>query len=159
MKDFVPLFQTLLWVCLALGVVFIFRKEIALIRKVLAKRLEGGASLELGFLKIGELRAELDIVRRGLNDANEKIGRLFLAAISPWMYQNLRKLASGRFGSYEMSNVLERELYHLRDVGYIKVESISAVPRVGTNLSDYVKITTSGEEFVKLREILNQKSA
>lgn len=157
MKDFVPLFQTLLWVCLALGVVFIFRKEIALIRKVLANRLVHGASLELGPFKIGELREELDIVRRGLNNANEKISRLFLATISPSMYENLRKLASGRFGSYEMSNPLERELYHLRDVGYIKVESITRIPKHGTNLSDYVQITASGKQFVELREA-NQKS-
>jgi hypothetical protein len=43
------------------------------------------------------------------------------------MYVNLRKLASGAFGPYEMSAGLERELYH-------------------------VSITEAGRQFVALRE-------
>jgi hypothetical protein len=71
------------------------------------------------------------------------------------MYKNLRKLESGRFGPYEMSEGLKRELYHLRDIGYIEVQSIREIENrypEGENLSIHVEITKAGREFVKLRE-------
>jgi hypothetical protein len=68
------------------------------------------------------------------------------------MYVNLKKLASGNFGQYEISKGLERELYHLRDIGYIKVTSIKAIPKSGENLSDHIEVTETGKMFVELRE-------
>jgi hypothetical protein len=70
------------------------------------------------------------------------------------MYSNLKKLSSGKFGPYriEESSGLERELYHLRDIDYIRVNSIRALPRSGENLSDHVQITPIGKRFVELRE-------
>jgi hypothetical protein len=70
------------------------------------------------------------------------------------MYTNLKKIASGNFGHYKIqkSSGLERELYYLRDIGYIAVNSISNLPKDGDNLSDYVKITKAGKQFVNLRE-------
>jgi hypothetical protein len=51
-----------------------------------------------------------------------------------------------------MNDDLKRELYHLRDIGYITVKAIRKIPENGTNLSDYVKITDTGKLFVNLRE-------
>ncbi len=155
MKDFVPLFQTLLWIGFALILILIFRPEIGLLRKVLASRLEGGSEVELGPIKIGKLEAQLSSVRKELSEVNEKITKLFLTTMAPLMYVNLKKLASGNFGSYEISKGLERELYHLRDIGYIKVSSIKAIPESGENLSHYVEVTGTGKMFVELRESVN----
>ena len=154
MTEFVPLFQTLLWILFALILILIFRPEIKLLRDVLEQRLRKGSSVEIGPIKIGELRAELDFVREGLNEVNEKVASLFLTTMAPPMYVNLKKLASGEFGPYEVSKGLERELYHLRDIGYIEVASIRAIPKSGTNLSDHVKVTGTGRMFVELRESL-----
>ena len=152
MKDYIPLLQSLLWVSVTLGAVFMFRAEIALVRQVFAERLKQGASLKFGPFELGEIRRELRSVRKDLDEVNEKVRKVFLATISQPMYDNLRKLASGRFGNYERGSALERELYHLRDICYISVPSINAIPKTGPNLSDYVQITDAGREFVELRE-------
>lgn len=152
MKDFIPLFQTSLWIILILIIVLIFRQEIALLRRVLFKRLEEGVAVELGPLKIGELRAELKSVRKDLEETNERISKLFLTTMAPMMYENLKKLATGHFGEYTMSKGLERELYHLRDLGYIDVPSIKGIPNNGPNLTEHVKVTSTGRLFVELRE-------
>lgn len=75
------------------------------------------------------------------------------------MYTNLKKLASGYFGPYEGTRALERELYHLRDIAYIEVDSIHAIPKTGLNLSEHVKITEAGKEFVDLREAEYREAA
>ena len=155
MKDFVPLVQTLLWIGFALILILIFRPEISLLRKVLASRLEGGSEVELGPIKIGKLEAQLSSVRKELSEVNEKIAKLFLTTMSPLMYVNLKKLASGNFGPYEISKGLERELYHLRDIGYISVTSIKSIPKSGESLSDHVEVTETGKMFVELREAVN----
>ncbi|CCH99993.1 hypothetical protein ACQY1Y_21475 [Microcystis ichthyoblabe FBCC-A1114] len=152
MKDFVPLFQTILWISLIFGLVVYLRPELKLLRKVLTKRLESGSSIKVGPLEIGELRDEVRDVRKELSDVNEKVSDLFLTTMSPNMYFNLKKLKSGRFGNYEINKGLKRELYHLRDIGYIEVESITGIPSEGRNLSDHVQITPTGKQFVELRE-------
>ena len=151
-KELVPLLQTLLWICLLVGLAVYLRPEIVLLRGVFKERLERGSAFEIWGLKIGELRKELRGVRHRLDETNERITELFLLTMAPPMYENLRKIASGNFGLYEMSWGLERELYHLRDIGYIRVNSIQSIPRHGQNLSDYVNITESGKSFVELRE-------
>src|SRR5215216_6859453 len=150
MKDFVPLFQTLLWIILSLVLILIFRPEVAVVRKILTKRLEEGSSFEIGPVKIGELRAEIKSVRKGLDEINERISQLFLTTMAPLMYENLKKIASGKFGKYQMSKGLERELYHLRDIGYIAVPSIKEIPASGENLSAHVQITSTGQQFIEL---------
>ncbi|MFF1443347.1 hypothetical protein [Streptomyces sp. NPDC058295] len=80
------------------------------------------------------------------------MSKLFLHTMSGQMYENLKKLTSGNFGNYVMGSALERELRHLRDIGYIRVHSISSVPPEGENLSQYVSVTEAGSQFVALRE-------
>lgn len=66
------------------------------------------------------------------------------------MYYNLQKVASSSFGRFQMAEGLKREFYHLRDIGYIEVESISSLPSEGSNLSAYVPVTDTGHRFVSL---------
>lgn len=152
MKDLVPLIQTLLWIGLILSFLAVLRPEITLLRHIIVKRIEEGTSFELGPIKIGQLQAEVRAVREDLEHVSDKVADLFLLTMAPAMYLNLRKLASGDFGLYEMNEGLERELYHLRDIGYITVESIKSIPNTGTNLSYLVQVTPAGKQFVELRE-------
>ena len=98
-------------------------------------------------------------MRRELDELNAKVARLFLTTMSPSMYTNLKKLASGSFGTYEMNKGLDRELHHLRDIGYIDIHSIKAIPGSGTNLSEHVEVTATGKQFVDLRESVAQQTA
>jgi hypothetical protein len=126
----------------------------------LARRLNEGSSFEFGPIKLGELRRELDSVHQGLNQLNDNVGMLFLSTMSQIMYENLRKIESGHFGSYEKSIPFSRELHYLRMIGYIEVDSIMSIPAEGTNLPDYVKITETGKEYIRLRtEMENRKSS
>jgi hypothetical protein len=97
-------------------------------------------------------------LQQQLNETNARIDRLFLLTMSGPMYENLRKLASGLFGPYTMSVGLRRELYHLRDIGYVEVNSISEIPSTGKDLSAYVQVTPVGAEFVKKREKMREGS-
>ncbi len=152
MKDFVPLFQSLLWVGLILTMLLYFRKELGLVKKILTKRLESGSSVKFGPIEIGELKNEVEVVKKDLQVTNERISNLFLTTMSPAMYKNLKKLSSGDFGHYKISKGLKRELYHLRDVGYIDVKSITSIPTEDENLSNFITITETGKQFVELRD-------
>lgn len=102
-------------------------------------------------LELGALQKEVQDVARGLGDLNARVSELFLTTMSSAMYYNLQKLASNSFGRFQMPQGLRRELYHLRDIGYIAVDSISSLPSEGLNLSDYVRVTETGRRFVALR--------
>ncbi|MBM5816720.1 MAG: hypothetical protein FJ083_09080 [Cyanobacteria bacterium K_Offshore_surface_m2_239] len=66
-------------------------------------------------------------------------------------------MASGRFGRFQKTAGLERELYHLRDIGYIDVSSISDIPAEAANLFDSIGITEAGQRFVSLRVDLEHR--
>ncbi|MGR8932431.1 MAG: hypothetical protein ACU836_17540 [Gammaproteobacteria bacterium] len=151
MEAYVPLFQTLLWILLITSLFIYFRSEIK-------KRLEQGGSFKIGPVELGEIKHEISTVRRDIKDMNIKVSDLFLSTMAPSMYKNLEKISTGHFGKYIKSKGLERELYHLRDIGYIEVESIKGIPDQGDDLSIYVSITETGKKFVTLRNnIENEK--
>lgn len=147
--DLIPLFQSVLWVALIAFLIYYFRRDIDLLRLELQKRIQSGQQLEIGPLKLQRIEEKVATVE---NDVN--IAKQFLLSMSKPMYDNLKKIASGNFGPYimERGSGLQRELYHLRDIGYIHVESIRNIPDRGDNLSLQVKITPIGEKFVNLRE-------
>jgi hypothetical protein len=148
-NDYVPLLQTALWVLLVLVVLRVLGRDF---RAALLRRVQEGGSLKVGPVEFGELRNEVATVRSKVDDLGERVSQLFLLTMSAPMYVNLRKLASGTFGSYEMSGGLERELYHLRDLGYVEVHAIRGIPASGSELLDHVSITEAGRQFVALRE-------
>jgi hypothetical protein len=112
--------------------------------------LEGG--IEIGPQGVRLALRKVDEVDRKLQQTRDRLDRLFLLTMSPAMYENLRKLGSGRFGHFTMSEGLRRELYHLRDIGYIDVASIRQLPSAGDDLSEYVSVKEAGREFLRLRE-------
>ena len=144
-----PLLQSVVWVALIAWFFYYFRHDIQLLRRELQKRIASGEQLELGPLKLQRIEEKVAIVEEDIN-----ITKQFLLPMSKPMYDNLTKIASGNFGIFKMEqgSGLQRELYYLRDIGYIEVPSIRNIPDVGGNLSDYVKITPIGDKFVRLRE-------
>ena len=153
LKEMVPLLQTFLWISAIFILFFIFRPEIKLLRENLKQRIESGGSIEIGPLKIGELKREISSVKVKLDETNDRISKLFLITMSEDMYANLKKLAQeSGFGKYQMNGGLERELFHLRNIGYIEVPYVRNIPKSGDNLSDHVKVTKAGKKFVELRE-------
>jgi hypothetical protein len=144
-KDYLPLIQTILWIVLIAFGILMFRKP-------LLERIEQGASFKIGPVEFGALEKKVEDVQKEVSDLSERVAKVFLFAMPNTMYVNLKKLNSGKFGDYEMSLGLERELYHLRDMGYIEVESIKGIPSSGRNLSDHVKITETGQRFVEIRD-------
>lgn len=150
MKTYIPLIQTALWIALIIAIIFIFRKP-------LYQRIKEGGQIEVGPFKL--LEKKVDLVEQRVSDLREKIGQAFLLSMATPMYLNLKKLASGGFGKYTMSAGLKRELYHLRDMGYIDVESINAIPNQGNNLSEQVVVTDIGHMYVQLRDSVIQSES
>lgn len=105
-----------------------------------------------------EITPELKEVKDELRDLSERVTKTFLSSMSPEMYGNLEKLGSGHFGPYEMSSALDRELRHLRDVGYIKVDSIKEIPEKEENLSKFITVTQTGKDYIKLRQEVNGRA-
>ena len=150
-RDFVPLLQTLLWIGFFTGLAVVLRREIKLIRQTLAQRLERGVAFELGPVKIGELKQQIASVQYSLSETDARMRQLILLTISKPMFENLKKIVNKDFKDYEMTGGLKRELYHLRDIGYVEIDSIAAIPPRGDNLMTYVRPTETGELFVRLR--------
>ncbi len=143
----VPLLQSLLWAFLIVCLVVVFREDIKLLREEIRRRIKAGESVKLGPFELLEKK-----VAHVENEIN--VTKQFLLSMGPAMYFNLQKIAGGHFGQYELAgwSGLRRELYYLRDIGYISVNSISKLPEKGNNLSDYVQATEIGKKFVELRD-------
>jgi hypothetical protein len=107
----------------------------------------------------GGLVAKIRDMEQKVETAERKIDQLFAYTMSDSMFENLQKLASGRFGHFRNNGGLRRELRHLRDVGYISVQGhIGDLPDDGQNLSDFVTVTPVGRDFVALRQSLEAKA-
>lgn len=153
MEPYVPLIQTALWIAAVLGAIWFFRDEIKSLQSALQERLKTGASVKIAWFELGEVKTQVKSMREQVDGMSQQVTALFLATMSPSMYMNLRKLESGQFGMFEAREGLTRELGQLRDLGYVMVPGgIRQLPDTGEELSDYVMITPTGREFVKLRE-------
>lgn len=62
LKDYVPFFQTFLWIILFLVIVFVFRKFINLLLDIIVDRLRQGSSFKAGPLEVGEKLSQLEYV-------------------------------------------------------------------------------------------------
>jgi hypothetical protein len=103
------------------------------------------------------MRAELQPLKEEIDETKRRIDELFLLSMSGDMFRNLEKLASGSFGKFERGEGLDRELRHLRSIGYIKVPSFDAIPQEGPELSEHAEITDVGKRFVKERTRLKEE--
>ena len=102
-------------------------------------------------------RQEIQTVRDRIQEIDERVTKLFLITMSPAMYLNLEKLADGTFKHFKKTPGFERELYYLRDIGYVKIKSIKAIPKEGPDITEYVTIKEAGKEFVRLRRAMEEE--
>ena len=122
---------------------------------VLSPNLDSLRELSLG--KEG-FRVQLAKLEKKTSENEHAILDLILLSMGRDAYHNLTKLARG-FGPYEKEPFmgLETELYHLRNLGYMdlnseKAPSIHEIPKFGDELSDYIKVTPEGRRYIELRE-------
>jgi hypothetical protein len=146
-KDYVPIIQTTLWIALIVAAILMFRAPVY-------ERIKRGSSIKIGSFELGQLADKVDVVQQQVNELGSRVSELFLLTMSPPMYANLEKFATGSFGKYVLDEPLKRELYHLRDIGYVDIPAIRAIPYEGANLSDHVEVTTTGRRFVELRKLV-----
>lgn len=105
--------------------------------------------------QIQEIQGRQTTAENRIREAERKIDRLFAHTMSSSMFDNLRKLSTGRFGQFKNGGGLRRELRHLRDIGYISVRGhIGDLPAEGDDLSTYVSVTPVGRQFVEFRNAL-----
>jgi len=102
-------------------------------------------------------RGELESLRHRLDETDKRTSDLVRLVLPREEFHTLRELAVRRFGPYALGGGLERELRHLRQLGYVDVPSIGAIPRHGGELAEAVRVTPSGERFVELREQLERE--
>jgi hypothetical protein len=62
LKDYVPVFQTILWIGLLVVITFVFRKYINLILTTIIERLKQGSSFKAGPIEVGEILSQLEYV-------------------------------------------------------------------------------------------------
>jgi hypothetical protein len=69
LKDYVPLFQTLVWALLIVGCLIVFRKELRRLLHIVYGRLRSGSAFEIiGVFKLGEELRDLKRVEQGADE-------------------------------------------------------------------------------------------
>ena len=112
----------------------------------------GPSGLELS-KRVEEAKATADDASNKAYRAVETITRFVFNSMPQPTFNNLQKIASGRFGRFQMSDGFRQELRNLRDSGYIRTNGIfvSDIPASGDDLSEYVYCTELGKEFIDQR--------
>ena len=100
----------------------------------------------------GKLDSKINSIGKKLSTTKARTDKLVLLSMSKSMFETLKKLAGANFGSYEMNDNLEKEIFHLKDIGYVEVGRIRDIPYKDNNLSDYVKVTDLGKQYIELRK-------
>ncbi|PMB21563.1 hypothetical protein [Fischerella thermalis] len=102
---------------------------------------------------------KINSLNKKLSTTKNRADKIFLLTIPESMYKTLQKINSGNYGNYDLTAKLERELYHLRDIGYIEdTKEIRDIPYEGNNLSNYVKITALGKQYIELRKSIEEEN-
>ncbi len=76
-------------------------------------------------------------------------------------FENLKKIASGKFGHFNMTFNFRQQLHHLQDAGCIATSKgrIAQIPIEGSDLSEYVYCTKTGREFIQERDAEARESS
>lgn len=115
-------------------------------------------------LKFRELEKKTNELQDEIDRTSTRIDSLFIASMSSLALNNLRKIASGSFGSYYRGQGLTWQLLYFASMGYVsfKCRGVDEIPVNGEeptklNLSDYVLITDLGREYLALRELVEKR--
>ncbi|MFO1022847.1 MAG: glycogen/starch synthase [Planctomycetales bacterium] len=93
--------------------------------------------------------ATLESVQIDMARQFKKIERLL--SMPADVFMNLRKLESGSFGPYEMTEGFRLQLRDLETAGLVELQTPDIVPYRGMNLSQHAQITAEGREFIRQR--------
>jgi hypothetical protein len=105
----------------------------------------------------GTFENKINSINKKVATAKARADKMVLLSMTKSTYDHLKRIGSGTFGSYKMTEILEREVYHLLDLGYIdNIERIRNIPYEGDNLSMYLKITDAGKQFIELRKSVEE---
>lgn len=156
----VPLLQTLVWIGLLVVIAVLLRPEIALLRRVLVKRIETGSAFKLGPVEFGELRDKVESVAETQQRQSTEIDTLrFVIShlLTKYEVEHLRNLAGNEPFSFSRNRNFDNELRRLRDLGFIEhcpntPFGIGSLPQTGDDLRRLLRSTKRGLEYLKLRE-------
>jgi hypothetical protein len=105
----------------------------------------------------GSFDNKINSMNKKVTTAKARADKMILLSMTKSTYDHLKKIGSGNFGSYKMTENLEREVYHLLDLGYIdNIERVRSIPYEADNLSAYLKITDAGKQFIELRKSVEE---
>ena len=103
--------------------------------------------------QVQRANATAEEAKETATDALDTIIRLVRNSIREETFENLKKIASGKFGHFKMTFNFGQQLRHLRDAGCIATWKghIAQIPEEGSDLSEYVYCTKPGYEFIQER--------
>lgn len=154
MQAYVPLFQSALWIGLIIVLVAFFRTEVALARRVLSKRLEGGAPFEIGPFKLGEIRQEQQRQAKEI----EWVKLLVKLVISDYERMHLHNLASQApfVSEVQRGSTFEWELRHLLSLKLIDRQPgkgmRSLISQGRGDIKTHLYITEQGKGYLKITD-------
>jgi hypothetical protein len=122
-----------------------FRSSIRATVEAITQRIKAGSSVVTGPIKLSELRKDPDVVQKRVDDVFSIAARLFLTTMSKEVYRNLERLCDG-FGKFKRAEGLMREQSHLRDNGYVRVASNTAMPAWRAEAKGRLKTVVYDEE-------------
>lgn len=141
------------WPVAAMIGIVIFRRPLL----ALADEFTGG---KLQRLRLGSI--ELERVKTAVDQAETAIDRLYALSMSDDAFGQLKKLSTGNFGGYwldpKLTVGLAAEINYFKILGYISFKKIADTRDLPTgdhptdNLSDYIRVTPLGDEFIAFRE-------
>lgn len=109
--------------------------------------------------KLRAVEQKAEMAEQSVKNAEKKIDQLVAFSMSESLFSNLQKLATGNFGRARVDDGFQRELRHLRNLGYITVKGyIRDIPGETERLSEYIDVTPIGKEFIGLRESMSQNN-
>jgi hypothetical protein len=154
LKDYVPLFQTLVWACLVLCGVVLLRRLL----KLLLQNPEILDKLNLSFKGVN-LEVQLRTVQERQKRQQDQIDSLkFLISyfVSDYELAHLEELEKGGSENYQKSLYFREELRRLRPLGLIESLPGKHVGEMTDDdrLTDYVRLTQRGKDYLALRRKL-----
>lgn len=102
--------RTMLWITLVLVVVFAPFSDMARYRKTFVDRVAAGSPIKVGPVEVGELKRTVEEIKGQFSELSERVSDLFLVTLASPLYDNLKKLAKGNFGSYKMLGTGKRSV-------------------------------------------------
>jgi len=153
-KDFIPLFQTIVWALIVLFTIFLFWEQIQLFKKELTRRLAEGGLIRIGPIELGELVKEQ---KRQATEI-EWVQTLATLLVSEYELKHLEYFNSDSdfIASVKQGSSFEWELRHLLTLNFLERKQgkgMRTLFRAGKcNLKDHLRITDRGKKYIAILE-------